>query len=39
MNGDGQRGEDCLTTLLSDAVGLLVFGSLLILLLLWVFNR
>lgn len=39
MSADRPRGDDCLTTFLSGAVGLLVFGSLLILLLSWIFNR
>jgi len=34
----GQRGDDCLTTLLAGVVGLVVLGSLLILLLSAVFG-
>lgn len=34
----GQRGDDCLTTLLAGVVGLVVLGSLLILLLSAIFG-
>jgi hypothetical protein len=39
MSAERQRGDDCLTTFLSGAVGLLVFGGLMVLLLSWVFDR
>jgi hypothetical protein len=35
MSPERQRGDDCLTTFLSGCIGLLVFGSLIILLLSW----
>lgn len=38
MSRERQRGDDCLTTFLSGCVGLVVFGSLLILLLSWLFD-
>ncbi len=36
-NGE-QRGDDCLTTFLAGCIGLVVFGSLAILLLAWIFD-
>ena len=33
-----QSGDDCLTTFLAGAIGLIVFGGLLILLLSWLFG-
>lgn len=38
MNRPPQRGDDCLTTFLAGTVGLVVFGSLLILVLSWIFG-
>jgi hypothetical protein len=38
MSADRQQGDDCLTTFLAGIVGLLIFGSLLILLLSWLFS-
>ena len=38
MSGRPQRGDDCLTTFLAGTVGLIVFGTLLILFLAWLFG-
>lgn len=38
MSPERQRGDDCLTTFLSGVVGLVVFGSLIILFLSWIFD-
>ena len=38
MSRERQRGDDCLTTFLGGCVGLVVFGSLLILVLSWLFS-
>lgn len=38
MNPSRQRGDDCLSTFPAGSVELIVFGSLLILLLSWLFD-
>ena len=38
MSADRQRGADCLTTFLGGTVGLVIVGSLLVLLLSWLFS-
>jgi hypothetical protein len=38
MSADRQRGDDCLTTFLAGMIALVVVGSLVILLLSWLFN-
>jgi hypothetical protein len=38
MSAQMQRGDDCLTTFLGGMIALVIVGSLLILLLSWLFN-
>ena len=38
MKGGNARGDDCLTTFLAGCIGLVVFGTLVILLLSWIFD-
>ena len=38
MSADRQQGDDCLTTFLAGIVGLAIVGSLVILLLSWLFS-
>lgn len=39
MSREHQRGDDCLTTFLAGCVGLVVFGTLIIVLLSWLFGE